>query len=166
MTCTFVGLVEAQLPWKYCKLLPRRCTSVGFHVCAHTSDYSVPSRLIPEYASSHVSFAFLWLRATAVPLDGIVRWPQPKYSTAERDAVSPSSERSVDGNRSREEHSVAAEAGRSGRQLGRGGQDWGLGPTGEPPGTPDAIGSHQFLGIQKMAAPLLKKRENFDSFSK
>lgn len=47
----------------------------------------------------------------------------PTNDTAERDAVSPSLERSGGGNGSRDEDSVAAEAGPSGGQFGGRGQE-------------------------------------------
>ena len=91
----------------------------------------------------------------------------PTDDTAGRAGVSPLSERSGGGSGSRQGGRVPAEAEPRGDQLGRRGDERGASPTGEISSTAaDGFASRQFFGIQKMAVPQLKGRENFDSFSR
>jgi len=86
----------------------------------------------------------------------------PTVDTAGRDAVSPSLDHSDDGTGSRkEERGGTAGAGGTESQLGGREQDWGVGPSGEL-----SLRGRPFLGQPKLAIPVLKGRENFDTFSK
>ena len=92
----------------------------------------------------------------------------PTVDKAGRDAVSPSLHRSDDGTGSRkEERGGATGADPTRGQLGGREQDWGVDPSGELSITAaEGLRSRPFLGQPKMAIPVLKDRENFDTFSK
>ena len=91
----------------------------------------------------------------------------PTADTAERDAVSPWLDRSDVGTGSKkEERGGAAGADPTRGQLGGREQDWGVGPSGELSITAaEGLRSRPFLGHPKMAIPVLKGRDNFDTFS-
>ena len=92
----------------------------------------------------------------------------PTADTAGRDAVSASLNRSGDGTGSRkEERGGAAGADPTRGQLGGREQDWGVGPSGKLSITAaEGLRSRPFLGQPKMAIPVLKRRGNFDNFSR
>ena len=82
--------------------------------------------------------------------------------------MSPSLDRSDNGTGStKEERGGAAGADPKRGQLGGREQDWDVGPSGELFITAaEGLRSRPFLGQPKMAIPVLKGRNNFDTFSK
>lgn len=88
--------------------------------------------------------------------------------TAGADAVLPSLDRFDDGiGSNREERGGAAGADPTGGQLGAEEQVWGVGLSGKLSITAaERLRSRQFLGQPKMAIPVSKGIDNFDTFSK